>query len=482
MKKHPMTRSVFFLFLMCAGAFQIACVATTGKEAPQIVPGPASPADIENPFVAVVRDVSPSVVSIHAETVPGELRFPSGGNAIDEKDLQDYLEDLIKRKMSPGKSGESREASGLILTGNGYVLTNNHVVAAATRVTVLLQDGRAFEGKIVGTDSKTDLAVIRIEADGLKAPKLGDSDKIEPGEWAIAIGSPYGFEKSVTIGVISAKGRPGFGMTLLGDLIQTDASINPGNSGGPLVNIRGEVIGINSVVVRPAQGIGFAIPINLVKRVADDLIKHGRVVFPWVGMGLQDITRQMKRYFGLEKGGALVRQVVEGGPSDMAGLKEGDIIIEVDGKEVDNTQSVINRVLEKRIGEEVDLLVIRDRERFNVVVTTVDEEISRKAAMVRPLPAGERWFGLTTKTVTPGIAQKLGRPDIEGVIITRLEAGSPAHAASLMADDVILLVDGKRVRDEDDYNTAMRKARPKKAVLLMIDRAGSTFFVLLEKK
>lgn len=479
MKKHPMTRTAFFLFLVCAGALQIACVATTGKEAPQIVPGSAGPANIENPFVAVVRDVSPSVVSIHAETVTGDLRFPSGGNSIDEKSLQNYLEDLIKRKMSPGKSGASREASGLILTGNGHVLTNNHVVAAATKVTVLLQDGRAFEGKIVGTDSKTDLAVIQIEADGLKAPKLGDSDRIEPGEWAIAIGSPYGFEKSVTIGVISAKGRPGFGMTLLGDLIQTDASINPGNSGGPLVNIRGEVIGINSVVVRPAQGIGFAIPINLVKRVANDLIQHGRVVFPWVGMGLQDLTRQMKRYFGLEKSGALVRQVIEEGPSDAAGLKTGDVIIEIDGKEVDDTQSVISRILEKRIGDEVDLVVVRGKDRFNAVITTSDEETFRKAA-IRPLPAPERWFGLTTRTVTPGIAQKLGRPDIEGVVITRLEAGSPAHAASLMADDVILLIDGKRVRDEDDYNAAMRKAQPKKGVLLMIDRAGSTFFVLLE--
>ena len=479
MKKYKVTRAIFVLFLMSAAVLSVSC-STIETGAPQIAPEPAGPVNVGNSFVAVVQDVGPSVVSISAETVREGLKFSSGGKVIDEKNLRKFVEDMIKRRMSPEKNEGAREASGLIMTSNGYVLTNNHVIAGATRVTVRLQDGRSFDGKIVGTDSKTDLAVLRIEAEGLKVPKLGDSDRIEPGEWAIAIGSPYGFEKSVTIGVVSAKGRSGFGMTLMGDLIQTDASINPGNSGGPLVNIKGEVIGINSIVVRPAQGIGFAIPINLVKRVAKDLIEHGRVVLPWVGMGLQDLTPEMKRYFGLDNAGALVRQVIGHGPADIAGLKPGDIIVEIEGKRVDNTQFVINEIFEKKIGENVELVVIRDKERLNIVITTVDEETYRKA-QDRPLPAGERWFGLTVRTVTPGIAQKLGKPDIEGIIITGLDAGSPAHKASLRADDIIVFVDGKRVRDEDDYNAAMREAQPKRGALLMIDRAGSTFFVLLRE-
>ncbi len=473
-------RNILFLFLVCAAAVFPAACRAVDMDVPRGAPLSAALMDDKGPFIGVVRDVGPSVVSLRVEMVLKDLRLPSGKDTVDEKALRDLMEELIRRKMTLKGQRRVREASGLILTSDGYVLTNNHVVTGAERIDVRLHDRRVFEGKVVATDDKTDLAVLRIEADGLKVPRLGDSDMVEPGEWAIAIGSPYGFEKSVTLGVVSAKGRPGFGMTLLGDLIQTDASINPGNSGGPLVNIRGEVIGINSILTRPGQGISFAIPINLVKRVARDLIERGRVVRPWVGMALQELTTDMKSYFGLKKGGALVRQVIKNGPSDTAGLKEGDIIIEIEGRDVENTQSVLNEVLGKGIGEKVDLVAVRKDKRSRLSVVTADEETYRASEVSTAV--GKKWFGLSVRPVTPGIAQNLGEPDIEGVIITGIEQGSPAFTSPLVPDDVIVLVDGKEVRNVDEYNAAMKRAQPQRGALLMIDRMGSTFFVLLREE
>lgn len=480
-KRYPACQTlcqIILAFLLCVAAQQAGCV-WADVDGPQAITPPAGGAAEENSFVAVVRDVGPSVVSIRAERVLEGLQLPDGEEGIDEENLRQFLEELLRRKTSPGKRTGIREASGLIVTPDGYVLTNYHVVADAIRVVVQLHDGSVFDGKVAGSDSKTDLALVRIKADGLKVPPLGDSERIEPGQWAIAIGSPYGFEKSVTLGVISAKSRPGFGMSSLGELIQTDASINPGNSGGPLVNIRGEVIGINSIVVRPGQGIGFAIPINLVKRVVQDLIEQGKVLRAWVGLGLQDLTPDIKRYFGLTGPGALVRQVVEKGPADMAGLKPGDIIVAVEGKQAANTQFVINTIQEQRIGQTVNVEGIRNGKSFTAAITTTDEEKFRSGTIRVTISAEKRPFGLAVRTITPGIAQKLGHPDLEGVVITRVEMGSPAHAASLMADDVIVLVNGRRVKNDTDYLAVLKKAEPEKGVLMMIDRLGSTFFVVL---
>jgi len=239
------------------------------------------------------------------------------------------------------------------------------------------------------------------------------------------------------------------------------------------------VIGINSIVVRPGQGIGFAIPINLVKRVVQDLIEHGKVLRSWVGLGLQDLTPNIKRYFGLKGPGALVRQVVEEGPADMAGLKPGDIIVAVEGKQAANTQFVINTIQEQRIGQTVDVEGIRDGKSFTATITTTDEEKFRSGRIRVTVSEEKRPFGLAVRTITPGIAQKLGRPDLEGVVITLVEAGSPAHAASLMADDVIVLVNSRRVKDDKDYLAVLKKADPEKGVLMMVDRLGATFFVVL---
>lgn len=435
---------------------------------------------VENSFVNVVRDVGPSVVSIRAETMVEGIQLQGQDDGIDDKILRQFLEDLLKRKKHLG----TREASGLIVGPDGHILTNYHVVADASKISIHFHDGRILEGTVVGSDNRTDLAVVRVKATGLKVPKLGDSDKVEPGEWAIAIGSPYGFERSVTLGVISAKSRPGISnVTPAGELIQTDASINPGNSGGPLVNIRGEVIGINSIVIRPGQGIGFAIPINMVKRVMHDLITAGRVLRPWLGIGLQDVTPEMKKYYGLDRPGTLVRQVVEQGPSDRAGLKAGDIITSVDGKEAPTPQSILTYILDKRIGQTIKVEAFRNGKIFRAAIIAGDEENYSKAVKTREVEIQTSGpFGLAVKTVTPGIARKLNKPDIEGVVITGIESGSCGETASLMADDVIMRIDGKKVRDEGDYQSAIKKSNPEKGSLMMVDRNGSTFFVVLKEE
>lgn len=438
---------------------------------------PAGVMNVNNDFVAVVRDVGPSVVSIRAEALVDGLQILTHDDGPDEKALRQFLEDLFKRKKRVG----TREASGIVVRENGYILTNHHVVADATKITVNLYDGTSFEAHLVGSDSKTDLAVIRIPATHLKVPKFGDSDRVEPGEWAIAIGSPYGFDKSVTLGVISARARPGLNaVTPAGELIQTDASINPGNSGGPLVNIRGEIIGINSIVIRPGQGIGFAIPINMVKRVMDDLIDAGRVLRPWLGIGLQEMTPELKKYFDLHLPGTMVRQVIESGPCDNAGLKPGDIIVSVEGKEASSPQSVLNLVMDKRIGQVVEMDAIRSGKRFTARITTADEVKQPGRTRVAAANAGAP-FGLIVKTITPGIARKLDQPDMEGVIITAVEAGSPAQTAALMVDDVIIRVDGRKIRAEEEYRSAVKRSNPEKGALLMVDRTGSTFFVVLKE-
>ncbi len=434
--------------------------------------------NLNNDFVAVVRDVGPSVVSIRAEALMDGLQVLTRDDGPDEKALRQFLEDLFKRKKRVGV----REASGIVVRHNGYILTNHHVVADATKITVNLYDGTSFEAQLVGSDSKTDLAVIRIPATHLKVPKFGDSDRVEPGEWAIAIGSPYGFDKSVTLGVISARARPGLNaVTPAGELIQTDASINPGNSGGPLVNISGEIIGINSIVIRPGQGIGFAIPINMVKRVMDDLIDAGRVLRPWLGIGLQEMTPELKRYFDIHLPGTMVRQVIESGPCDNAGLKPGDIIVSVEGKEASSPQSVLNLVMDKRIGQVVTMEAIRGGKRFTARITTADEGKQPGRTRVATANAGAP-FGLIVKTITPGIARKLDQPDMEGVIITAVETGSPAQTAALMIDDVIIRIDDRKIRGEEEYRSAVKRSNPEKGALLMVDRTGSTFFVVLKEK
>jgi serine protease Do len=435
--------------------------------------------DWRNGFVEVAKKVQPSVVSIRSERTV----TVSPGQGLGEDFFKGTpFEDFFKQHGGPpAKRKQMGEGSGVIVDGKGYILTNYHVVTGADKITIRLFDGKELKGTVQGTDPKTDLAVVQVEAKDLPVATLGDSDKLQVGEWAIAIGSPFGLEETVTVGVISAKGRTGLGTGTYEDFIQTDASINPGNSGGPLVNIDGEVIGINAMIIQPGQGIGFAIPINLAKTIMMELMKQGKVVRPWVGIGLQDLTPELMKSFKIEeKEGALISQVFEGSPAEKAGLKVGDIVIEIDGKKMKNGQDVVREVLKKKVGQKIELDVIREGKRIKVEVTTA--EMPPEAGERRAPSEKKEWFGLRVTAVTPDIAKELGLPRPEGVVIENVEAGSVGQDAGLRRGDVILEVNRQKVRDESDYRTLMEKTKPEQTVLLLVRRGSSTFFVSLKEE
>jgi serine protease Do len=435
--------------------------------------------DWRNGFVQVAKKVQPAVVSIRSERTV----TVSPGEGFGEDFFKGTpFEDFFKQHGGPPmKRRQMGEGSGVIVDPKGYILTNYHVVTGADKLTIRLFDGRELKGTVQGTDPKTDLAVVHVEAKDLPLATLGDSDKIQVGEWAIAIGSPFGLEETVTVGVISAKGRTGLGTGTYEDFIQTDASINPGNSGGPLVNIEGEVVGINAMIISPGQGIGFAIPINLAKSIMAELIKTGKVIRPWVGIGLQNLTPElMKRFNVKEKEGALISQVYEGSPAEKAGLKVGDIIVQIDGKNIKDSQDVVREVLKRQVDQKIQFEVIRDGKRVEVSVTTT--QMPSTPTERKPAEPGREWFGLRVTTVTPDIAKQLGLEKTEGVVIEGVETGSAAQDAGLRKGDLILEVNRQRIKDENDYRNAMEKIKTGQGVLLLVSRGGSTFFVPLAEE
>jgi serine protease Do len=434
--------------------------------------------DWRNGFVQVAKKVQPSVVSIRSERTVTLSREGPGEDFFKGTPFEDFFK---QHEGPPMKRKQMGEGSGVIVDPKGYVLTNYHVVAGADKLTVRLFDGRELKGTVQGTDSKTDLAVVHVEAKDLPLAVLGDSEKIQVGEWAIAIGSPFGLEETVTVGVISAKGRTGLGTGTYEDFIQTDASINPGNSGGPLVNIEGEVIGINAMIISPGQGIGFAIPINLAKSIMEELIKTGKVVRPWVGIGLQDLTPELMNNFNIkEKEGALISQIYEGSPAEKADLKTGDIIIQIDGKKIKDSQDVVREVLKRQVGQKILFEVIRDGKHTEVSLITA--QMPSELGEQRPARPAKEWFGLRVSMVTPDIAKQLGLAKAEGVIIEGVEMGSAAQGAGLRKGDVILEVNRQRIKDENDYRDAMEKVTLDQGILLLISREGSTFFVSLKEE
>jgi serine protease Do len=433
--------------------------------------------DWRSGFVEVAKKVKPSVVAIRSE------RTVTVGPGVGEDFFKGTpFEDFFKQHGGPpAKRKQMGEGSGVIVDAKGYILTNYHVVAGAEKISIHLFDGRELKGTVRGTDSKTDLAVVHVEAADLPGATLGDSDKLQVGEWAIAVGSPFGLEETVTVGVISAKGRSGLGTGTYEDFIQTDASINPGNSGGPLVNIDGEVIGINAMIIQPGQGIGFAIPINLAKTIMVELIKTGKVIRPWVGIGLQDITSDLMKFFNLkEKAGALISQVYGGSPAEKAGLKAGDAVIEIDGVKVTNSQDVVREVLKKQVGQKVNFVILREGKRTEISLTTA--QMPEKIGEREPVKPAREWFGLRVSNVTPDIAKQLGLTKTEGVVIVGVEPNSVAQRAGLKAGDIISEINRQKVVNENDYRSVMERTKPDQDVLFLIDREGSTFFVTLTEE
>jgi len=436
--------------------------------------------DLGNAFVEVANKVKPSVVAIRSERTV----TVSPGEGFGEDFFKGSpFEDFFKRYGGPPrKQKQVGEGSGVVVDPRGYILTNHHVVAGADKLSIHLSDGKEVKGTIQGSDPKTDLAVVLVEAKDLSVATLGDSDKIQVGEWAIAIGSPFGLEETVTVGVISAKGRSGLGTGTYEDFLQTDASINPGNSGGPLVNIEGEVIGINAMIIQPGQGIGFAIPINLAKTIMFQLIDRGKVVRPWVGIGLQDLTPELMKSFNVaEKEGAVVSQVFEGSPAEKAGFKVGDIVVSLDGVKIKTSQDVVREVLKKQVGQRVQFVVLREGKELEIPATTVEMPAEKKDARAA-LSEMKEWFGLRVTAITPDSAKEVGLSRSEGVIVQDVEPGSPGASAGLRKGDVIMEVNRQKIKDETDYQRVMEKVTPEQGALFLVNRGGSTFFVSVKEE
>ena len=437
-------------------------------------------------FVEVSKRVQPAVVNVNTEktvTVKPWERF--GEDFFRGSPFEDFFRGFGFSPRERDKEYRQKQrggGSGVIVDKEGYVLTNNHVIEGADKVKVKLNDGREFTATVKGQDSRTDLAVLHIDSKDLPVAILGDSDKLEVGEWAIAIGSPFGLEHTVTVGVISAKGRSGLGTGTYEDFLQTDASINPGNSGGPLINIDGEVIGINAMIIQPGTGIGFAIPVNMAKQILNDLIKQGKVVRPWLGISVQDLTPEMMEHFKVkEKEGVLVGQVFPGTGAEKAGILSGDIIKSVDEKPVKNVSELVKEILRKKVGQPVKLSIIREGKEMTMDVTTSAQPDKPEAARQKE-NGGEEKLGANVQELTPQVAARYGISGVKnGVVITGVGDGSAAEEIGFQEGDVILEINRKKIESLRDFERAMKDASLEKGILFHIHRKGSSFYKSYKK-
>lgn len=382
---------------------------------------------------------------------------------------------LPRRRMPERSLG-----SGFIFDKAGYILTNNHVVENADEIKVKLQSGEEMTAELVGRDPKTDIAVLKIETkEDLPVIQFGDSDAVKVGEWVMAIGNPFGLEFSVTAGIVSAKGRF-IGQGNYDDFLQTDAPINPGNSGGPLLDLQGRVVGINTSIFSRSGGnigIGFAIPINLAKELIPQLRETGRVTRGWIGVMIQRVTPDIAESLGLKSAqGALVADVVKGGPAEQAGIKVGDVIVEFDGDEVKESTELPALVAREKIGDDVPVVVMRDGSEETVTIQIAEMKDEEEVA------AGEtEAYGVTVQNLTPEIAESLGIDlDVQGVLVSSVEPGSPAEEAGLRRGDVIVEVNRKPVKDVDAYAKELKEIGPGKTVLLLVRRGENTVFLALK--
>jgi serine protease Do len=473
-------------------------LAAMGALAPRDTTGPASAAQpgpdrypaFRSVFTDVARKVIPSVVSVSMErTVPApqnpfEFFFgdPFGGGGGGEGG------DGGPRQ--PRDRKESGLGSGFIVDGNGLILTNNHVVEGAQKLTVQLADEREFEAEVVGTDKPSDLALIRIKRppSGLTPLRFGDSDKLQIGEWVVAVGAPFGLYESVTTGIISAKGRQNTGISTYGNFLQTDAAINPGNSGGPLVNLDGEVVGINTAIYSQSggyMGIGFAIPVNLARTIQASLQKHGKVERGWLGVSIQSVSRDMAEALGLkipEGGivhGALIGDVVPDSPAEKAGLKRGDLVIRIQGQEVKDANDLMNRVALLAPGTKAELEFIRDGKERKLTVTVGKRDEGRIARQEGGSGAVTA-LGLAAADLDDAARRqyRIGKRVKEGAVVTQVDADGPAAEAGVREGDVIVEADRRKVASAADLDAAVAEEGKDGKILLLINRRGDTFFAM----
>ena len=433
-------------------------------------------------FSEIVGAVSPAVVNISTTKVV--KREPGAGP---EDPFFDFLGPFHDFSL-PKKWKERSLGSGVIVSPDGYIITNNHVVEKSDEIKITLPDRRTFRGIIVGADPKTDIAILKIDASNLPTLKWGDSDTLQVGEFVLAIGSPYGLSNTVTMGIISAVGRANVGIADYEDFIQTDAAINPGNSGGPLVNIKGELIGINTAIFSRTggyQGIGFAVPCNMVRLIMEQLMQQGKVTRGWIGVTIQELTPELAHEFGLKKSkGALVSDVAKDSPAGKAGIKRGDVIIELNGKEIKDVSSLRNMVAQSKAGSEITLKMLRSGKELTVRVVIV--ELPREVAEVAPArlapdPEARVLTGLTVMNLTREIIRQLGfTKDEKGVVVVRVEPGSPADDAELKKGDIIKEINRKEIDSIEAFNRSSTNIKRNEAVLMFINRSGKKLYVILK--
>lgn len=422
-------------------------------------------------FTELAKELKPAVVNISTKQ---QAARPS----------EDSPMEFFERFFGPDRRRRRRpgQGSGFIISKDGYIVTNYHVIEDASDIKVTLTTRQQFDAKLIGGDAKTDLALLKIEAEAtLPTVPAGNSDKLEVGEWVMAIGNPFGLGHTVTTGIVSAKGRT-IGAGPYDDFIQTDASINPGNSGGPLFNMRGEVIGINTAIVPQGQGIGFAIPSNMALNILGQLSGEGKVTRGWLGVAIQQLSPELMQAFKLEDNrGALIADVTADSPAKKAGLKRGDIIIGFNGEKVHESSELPRLVATMPPGTQATVDIIREGKNLSVpvVLGMLEEDEARAAATPKPSEV-EVSLGLRVEPITPDIATSLKLNNAEGVVVSGVDADGPAAEAGLRRGDVVREINRLPISDIDDYETVTSNLRTDTTVLLLVERRGSNLYVALK--
>ncbi|MEJ2695177.1 MAG: DegQ family serine endoprotease [Candidatus Sulfobium sp.] len=467
------------LAVFCVLSLQALCPGSTfAKEVPQDAKDFLN--KMSSSLAAVAEVTKPSVVNVSTTTTV----------SLEERPFGEFFNDPLFRKFFGeqfGHPGHRRQykssalGSGVIVSSDGYILTNYHVIKGAQEIKVILYDGREFKGKVIGDDPPTDIAVLKINARNLPAIKMGESKNLKAGDVVLAIGNPFGLNQTVTMGIVSAVGRADVGISSYEDFIQTDAAINPGNSGGAMVNANGELVGINTAIFSTSggyMGIGFAIPSDMANTVAQSILKYGKVIRSWLGVTVQDLTPALAQSFGIKhEKGALVTDVTKNSPADKAGFKRGDLIVGFDGKPVENSLSLRNMVVNTPPGKTVDIRAVRGGRQLTIKATL--SELTEKKE-VRKTEYENVLRGVHVEELSPDIRANLNIPaDVKGVVVAEISEGSPA-AEVLMKNDVIQEIDRKPVSNLGDYEKIVEGIGPSSSVLLLIYRNGGYIYVTIK--
>jgi len=435
---------------------------------------------IPESFSTLAEKVSPAVVNIRTvKLIQGGGRVFRQFKMPFEKDdpMGEFFEKFFGQE--PQRKFKQRSlGSGFIIDHEGFIVTNNHVVESADQIKVILSDGKEFGAEIVGRDPNTDLALIKIRSKkNLPVVALGNSDTLKVGEWVVAIGSPFGLEHTLTAGIVSAKGRV-IGSGPYDDFIQTDASINPGNSGGPLINMKGQVVGINTAIIASGQGIGFAIPINLARGVIEQLKEKGEVTRGWLGVGIQDLNKELAEYYGLEKkSGVLVMEVFPGDPADTSGIKAQDIILEVNGMPVKTSRDLTRIIAGIKVGQTASIKIYRKGNERIIQVKIAKRKDRKIYSKRKPEKSYEEELGIRVKSLTPKISRQLNLADTSGVIVSAIKPDGKSAAAGVKVGDIITEINHKAIRTVDDFVRAIEKVGKGETIQIFIKRMKVGFLV-----